>query len=277
MRPFTSGARALQTQGLDAMPYVQTDLRIHYRVVGDGPPVLWHTGGCGDGVMWELGGYLDSLPGYAHLLMDHRGRGRSDAPTDMAGHHMSRYVADALAVLADVGAESAAFVGYSFGARVGFALGQAAPGRLKGLVALDSFPEPAESPDAQRADVHEVLARGTRAVIEEFVAAEREPVPAWLVEHLCTTDTVAFAGAIEAQATEPDLWAAASSLDMPVLLVLGADEDGQRESARGRRLVEALPDAELVTLDVAHLGAFHRLDLTAPLLARFLEDVIKRP
>lgn len=258
------------------MPYVQTDLRIHYRLVGDGPPVLWHTGGCGDGGMWELAGYLDSLPGYTHLLMDHRGRGRSDAPMDRVGHHMSRYVADALAVLDDVGAESAGFVGYSFGAHVGFALGQSAPGRLAGLVALDSFPDPGDSPDALRADAHEVLARGTREVIEEFVAAEREPVPAWLVTHLCSTDSVAFAGAIEAEATEPDLWAAASSLDMPVLLVLGADEDGQRESV-GQRLVGTLPDAELVTLDVAHLAAFHRVDLTAPLLARFLEDVSKRP
>lgn len=258
------------------MPYVQTDLRIYYRLVGDGPPVLWHTGGCGDGGMWELGGYLDSLPGYTHLLMDHRGRGRSDAPTDMVGHHMSRYVADALAVLDDVGAESAGLVGYSFGARVGFALGQSAPGRLAGLVALDSFPDPGDSPEALRADAHEVLARGTREVIEEFVAAEREPVPAWLVKHLCATDPVAFAGAIEAQATEPDLWAAASLFDIPVLLVLGADGDGQRESALAQRLVEALPDAELVTLDVAHLAAFHRVDLTAPLLARFLEDVSKR-
>src|SRR4051812_20996605 len=57
---------------VDEMPYVQTDLRIHYQVVGDGPPVLWHTGGCGDGEMWQLGGYLDGLPGHTHLLMDHR-------------------------------------------------------------------------------------------------------------------------------------------------------------------------------------------------------------
>jgi pimeloyl-ACP methyl ester carboxylesterase len=87
------------------MPHVRTDLRIHYRVVGDGPPVLWHTGGCGDGDMWELAGYLDGLAGYTHVLMDHRGRGRSEAPTDMGGHHMSRYVADAVAVLDDVGAD----------------------------------------------------------------------------------------------------------------------------------------------------------------------------
>ena len=227
--------------------------------------------------MWELGGYIDRLPGYTHLLMDHRGRGRSDAPRDMAGHHMSRYVADALAVLDDAGADRAAFVGYSFGARVGFALGLSAPRRLTGLVALDSFPDPADSPDVLRAEAHEVLARGTRDVIEEFVAAEREPVPAWLVEHLCSTDSLAFAGGIEAQATEPDLWASASSLDVPVLLLLGVDDEGQRETALGRQLVQALPDGELVTLDAAHLAAFHRVDLTLPLVARFLSEISRRP
>jgi len=259
------------------MPYAHTDLRIHYRVVGDGPPVLWHTGGCGDGEMWELGGYLDGLPGYAHLLMDHRGRGGSDAPTDLAGHHMSRYVADAIAVLDDAGADRAAFVGYSFGAHVGFALGLSAPGRLTGLVALDAFPDPADSPDALRADAREVLARGTRAVIQEFVTVEREPAPAWLVEHLCSTDPAAFAGSIEAQATEPDLWAATSSMDVPVLLLLGVDEAGERASELGQRFVGALPDAELATLDVAHLAAFHRVDLTVPVIAPFLQDVTGRP
>jgi len=255
------------------MPYAQSDLRIHYRVVGDGPPVLWHTGGCGDGRMWELAGYLDGLPGYTHLLMDHRGRGRSDAPMDLAGHVMPRYVADALAVLDAAGADRAAFVGYSFGAHVGFALGLSNPRRLTGLVALDSFPDPADTPSAARADALRVLARGTRDVIEEFVASEREPVPAWLVEELCATDSLAFAGSIEAQAIEPDLWGEASSLNLRVLLVLGIDEGDQRETALGRRLVQGLPHGELVTLDVAHLAAFHRVDLTLPPLERFLDDV----
>jgi hypothetical protein len=99
-----------------------------------------------------------------------------------------------------------------------------------------------------------VLARGTREVIEEIV--EREPVPAWLVEHLCITDTMAFVGGLEAEATEPELWAAASSLYVPVLLLVGVAGDGQRVTALGRQLVQALPDAELVTLDAAHLSAF---------------------
>ncbi len=252
------------------MPYVRTDLRIHYRVVGDGPPVLWHAGGCGDGEMWELAGYIEGLPGYSHLLMDHRGRGLSDGPTDLGGHHMSSYVADALAVLDDAGADRAAFVGYSFGARVGFAVALSAPRRLTGLVALDSFPDPADSPEVLRAHAQEVLHRGTRDVIEEFVSAEREPVPGWLVEHLCTTGSLAFAGGIEAEATAPDLWAAAPSLNVPTLLVLGVESNEDGGAALGGRLVQTMRDAELSTLDVAHLAAFHRVDLTVPLFARFL-------
>jgi pimeloyl-ACP methyl ester carboxylesterase len=263
------------------MPYVQTDLRIHYRVIHyrvvGGPPVLWHTGGCGDGAMWELGGYLDGLPGYTHLLMDHRGRGHSEAPMNLEGHHMSRYVTDALAALDDAGADRAAFVGYSFGAHVGFALWQASQGRLTGLVALDSLPDPADSPAALRAGAHEVLARGTREVIEEFVASEREPVPAWLVEHRCATGSLAFAGAMEAQATEPDLWATASSFDLPVLLVLGIDPDGQDQDALGQQFAQALPDCDLATLAVAHLAPLHRVDLTVPLFARFLGNANRRP
>jgi pimeloyl-ACP methyl ester carboxylesterase len=255
------------------MPYVKTDLRIHYSLVGDGPPVVWHTGGCGDGRMWELGGYLAGVPGFTHIVVDHRGHGRSDAPTAMSGHHMARYVADVVAVLDDAGVDGAAFVGYSFGARVGFATAVSAPGRLNGLVALDSYPDREESADAARDAAQEVLARGTRDIIEELAAAEREPPPDWLVEHLCLTDSRAFAGAIQAEVTGPDVWAAAPDLEMPVLVVLGRRDD----DPQARRLVETMPDAELVIVDAEHLAAFHRTDLTIPVIRPFLVDANRRP
>lgn len=252
------------------MPDVQTDLRIHYRRVGDGPPVVWHTGGCGDGRMWELGGYLAGVPGFTHIVLDHRGRGRSEASVDMSAHHMDRYVADGVAVLDDAGVDQAAFVGYSFGARVGFATAASWPGRLGGLVALDSFPDPEVSADAIRADAQEVLARGTRDVIQEFTAAEREPPPDWLIEHLSATDSQSFAGAIQAEATGPDLWASAPTLRTPVLLILGRGDGGDPVA---QRLVETMPHAQLVILDVEHLAAFHRTDLTLPVIRPFLEGI----
>jgi alpha-beta hydrolase superfamily lysophospholipase len=63
------------------MTYVNSGgRRLFYSASGDGPPVLWHAGGCGDGTMWRTAGYLSALPGYRHLLFDHRGHGQSAAP-----------------------------------------------------------------------------------------------------------------------------------------------------------------------------------------------------
>jgi pimeloyl-ACP methyl ester carboxylesterase len=250
---------------------------IHYRVRGEGPALVWHTGGCGDATMWERAGYVDALPGYRHVLLDHRGRGSSSAPADLAGHTMSAYVHDVLAVLDDADIERAGFVGYSFGARVGYAAGLTAPDRMLALVALDSVPDPTQSPDAVRSSVEDVLRRGTRAVIEEFAADELEPAPPWLVEHLIATDALAFAGGIAAEATEPDLWAGSAEFGVSTLIVLavgdGTDpgEEGADWWEWGRTLADRMPHGEAVALPgVRHLAAFWRTDLTVPLIRAFL-------
>ena len=255
-----------------AMPEVQTDLRIHYRVVGDGPPLLWHTGGCGDGQMWQLAGYLDGLPGYTHLVMDHRGRGRSESPQDLAGHHMSRYVADAMAVLDDAGMDRVGFVGYSFGARVGFAIAVSAPGRLAGLVALDSFPGPAASPEAVRA-------AGERGADSWHSGGDRR----FRCGRAGAGARVACPAPVRDGCSGVRRWhrgrghRAALLAGGPLRGRASAPRTGRRGRARrarlGRQLVQDLKYAELVTLDVAHLAVFHRTDLTLPLLERFLASV----
>jgi len=127
------------------VPYADSGgLRLYYGVAGSGPPVLWHTGGCGDSTMWETAGYVAALPGYRHILFDHRGHGRSEAPTAVAGHQMSCYVDDVIAVLDDAGIERALLVGYSLGARVAYAVAASHPGRLGGMIGLDSVPGRAE-------------------------------------------------------------------------------------------------------------------------------------
>src|SRR5215467_2064246 len=144
------------------MPYVnRAGLRLFYADSGSGLPVLWHTGGCGDATMWDTAGYLAALPGYRHIMFDHRGHGRSEGPADMAGHHMDCYVDDVIAVLDDAGIGRAVLIGYSQGARVGYAVAAAHSQRLAGLVALDSVPDPEEQAASMRDDAGEVIARGT--------------------------------------------------------------------------------------------------------------------
>jgi pimeloyl-ACP methyl ester carboxylesterase len=60
-----------------------------YDDVGAGFPVVLHTGGAGSSSMWRRGGYVDRMPGVRLLLLDHRGRGASSRPRDLAAHRVS--------------------------------------------------------------------------------------------------------------------------------------------------------------------------------------------
>jgi pimeloyl-ACP methyl ester carboxylesterase len=254
------------------MPYVDSaGLRLFYTQSGGGLPVLWHTGGCGDSTMWERAGYIAGLPGYRHILFDHRGHGRSQAPPEMAGHRMSCYVADVVAVLDDAGIRRVVMVGYSLGAQVAYAVAAAHPERLAGLVGLDSVPGPAEQPTGLRDSAGAVMAQGTRAIIEQMASTESEPPPAWLLDHLCATEPAAFAGAYEAFATAPPFWPGAGHLRVPALLLLGVGDGDQDWWARGQAAAAAMPDAAAVALHgMGHLQAFWRTDLSLPPIERFL-------
>jgi pimeloyl-ACP methyl ester carboxylesterase len=198
------------------MPYVGSGgLRLFYTESGDGLPVLWHTGGCGDSTMWERAGYIAGLRGYA-----------------VAAAH---------------------------------------PERLAGLVGLDSVPDPAEQSADLRNSAGEVMAQGTRAIIEQMVATESEQSPAWLLDHLCTTEPAAFAGAYEAFATAPPFWPGIGQMTVPTLLLLGVGDEDQDWWALGQAAAAAMPDAQAVALKgLRHLQAFWRTDLSLPPIERFL-------
>jgi hypothetical protein len=52
--------------------------------------------------------------------------------------------------------------------------------------------------------------------------------------------------------------------------VLGRADDGDPVA---QRLVETMPHAQLMVLDVDHLAVFHRTDLTLPVIRPFLESI----
>jgi pimeloyl-ACP methyl ester carboxylesterase len=254
------------------MTYVDSGgLRLFYSDSGTGPPLLWHTGGCGDGTMWRTAGYIDALPGYRHLLFDHRGHGRSGAPATIDGHHMSRYVEDVIAVLDDACVRRAVLIGYSQGARVAYAVAATHPDRLAGIVGLDSVPDPAERPEDLRDAAAKVLTSGTRAALLEMAASESEPPPAWLLDHLSATEPTVFAGAYEAFATAPPFWPAAGRIAVPTLFLLGVGADEEDWWTLGQSAAAAMPDAEAVALPgLGHLQAFWKTGMSIPPIERFL-------
>ena len=85
---------------------------------------------------WQETGWFDALvgAGYRVIAFDQRGHGASDKRYDPADYAPDRLVADALAVLDAAGANRAALMGYSMGARIALEVAVNAPARVYGLV-----------------------------------------------------------------------------------------------------------------------------------------------
>jgi pimeloyl-ACP methyl ester carboxylesterase len=120
---------------------------------GAGSPVLFYTGFADPLEVPRSSGLARALCGEFRLIFaDHRGQGGSDKPHEASAYLLRTRVGDAVAVLDALGIERAHFLGSSWGARLGFALGEHAPERMLSLVLCGNQPYAWDlaSPTAQR-------------------------------------------------------------------------------------------------------------------------------
>lgn len=232
-------------------------MRLAYDDVGSGFPVMLHTGGAGSSSMWRDGGYVERLAEFRLILLDHRGRGASGRPTEIAAHRMAEYVADASALADLLGLTRYGFVGYSFGAAVGIRLA-AVDTRVAGLVSLGAvFDRPGADPapsDYQPAARDESMA----ALIELIEREESLTLPDWACAQFTDTDATQFRLTLAANAADPDPWDALPAIRAPTVLIAGAEEDVDDIQSM---MAEAMPDAHSVHLPGAgHVAAFLRPD-----------------
>jgi pimeloyl-ACP methyl ester carboxylesterase len=245
-------------------------VRLYFADEGEGPPVLFHTGGGGDGRMWEMAGYTAALPGYRHILMDHRGHGRSDGPGELGAHRIEEYVADVVAVLDAAQVDTAAFVGYSAGGSVGYRFAASHPQRCSALVAIGSFPEPEDDPAGNVESARHVRRIGMTEAMEQMSDSEDEPAPAWLIDHLATTDTEMFALLLEGWSIMSNGWDLLAAITCPALIICGERE---AEHAAAQRAAGRMRDGRAKLLPgFGHLQAFWHSEVTAPLIREFLQE-----
>jgi 3-oxoadipate enol-lactonase len=111
--------------------------QIYYEQRGGGPRLLFLNG---SGTTMDEARLIVDLfaPRFEVLAFDYRGLGRSDAVTQP--YDMAACAGDALAVMDDVGWESARVVGISFGGMVAQELAVTEPGRTDRLVLLCTSP-----------------------------------------------------------------------------------------------------------------------------------------
>jgi pimeloyl-ACP methyl ester carboxylesterase len=228
-----------------------------YLEVGTGFPVVLHTGGAGSSSMWQRGGYVERMPGFRLILLDHRGRGASSRPNALADHRVSEYVADVTALIDSLGCPQYGFFGYSFGGLVGLLLAAADP-RLTGLVSLGAVFDPPDAEPPPATYGQSLEDGGMAAVVSLIEADEGLTLPDWANAEFMETDPEQFRLTIAANAGDPDPWETLSRIRAATVLIAGSDEDADdlQDSMAAR-----MPDAKSVHLPGAgHVGAFLRPD-----------------
>jgi pimeloyl-ACP methyl ester carboxylesterase len=90
-------------------------IRINYRTMGQGEPLVLIHGWSGEGRQWDECGYVGQLSGeFQVILPDLRGHGESDMPAN-GDFTDAAFASDVIAVLDDQGIDSAHVFGYSLG------------------------------------------------------------------------------------------------------------------------------------------------------------------
>lgn len=187
--------------------------RIHYELVEDAPAgsptVVCHHGTGGSLQNWHRAGYVARLAPHARLLLvDSRGHGESDRPTDDGAYALRKRADDVVAVLDASATERATFWGYSMGGWVGWGVMAHRPERIEGYI-LGGF---GPTPDPYYG----------RTVEDFFGRRLTEATPAeQRVLRLIWAETNAFAGALDAL----------SANTRPLLLYSG-DRDPRYDSIR---------------------------------------------
>lgn len=217
---------------------------------GPGPPVLMYPGFTDPLEYAKASPLAQALRGDFRLVFaDHRGQGRSDKPHDMASYALTTRVHDAVAVLDTLRIPRAHYVGFSWGARLGFAIGEHAPGRVLSLVLCGNQPYewPVDGP-MMRAAAQAVAAgerEGMPAFVEtwESLLGERFPEPArsWMLEN----DPIALEAAFRSTFVEGSVSQDLARWRVPCLIYAGADDEMHENAARA---AEEIPGATFLSL-----------------------------
>jgi 2-succinyl-6-hydroxy-2,4-cyclohexadiene-1-carboxylate synthase len=173
------------------------------------------------------------------------------------------------------------YVGYSMGGRVALHVALAFPDAVRRLVLIGATAgiEDAHERRARR-DADERLADhiesvGVPTFIDEWLAnplfAGLTDATALRADRLRNT-TVGLSASLRATGTgtQEPLWDRLDAIECPVLVLVG--EHDEKFTALGRRLVDALPDAELVVVaDAGHSVHLEQPEATVAALIRWLE------
>jgi 3-oxoadipate enol-lactonase len=247
-------------------------------VRGEGPALLLVHGYPLDRTLWSH--QMDSIEGWRRIAPDLRGMGQSDAPD--LGYGMGIYAADLAALLDVLGVDEVVLCGLSMGGYVCFEFLRHWRSRVKGLVLMDTRAA-ADTHDARRGrELAITMARegGAPAIADSTipqllspVTQSRPDIVGKVRRMIENTPVAGLVGALAAMRDRIDSESLLPTLsDLPTLVVVGED-DPLTPPDEARRIVQAIPGAQLAVVSgAAHLPPIEQPEETSAQLLRFLEQ-----
>jgi 3-oxoadipate enol-lactonase len=240
----------------------------------DKPTIILSNSVGSDLRMWD--DVVSRLSDKARIVRyDTRGHGRSDLGAGALT--IERLGRDVIAVLDALNIDRAVFCGLSLGGLTGQWLGAEAPERFHGLILANTaanFPPPALWLDRARSVREQGMDHLVSPTLDRWLTKSfQDQQPGRTTEvarMIATTSAEGYARCCELLASA-DLTPLLSQVTAPVRIICGR-LDPSTTPARGAELAEAIPDADLVTLDAAHISAIEAADG----FAAAAEDFIKR-
>ena len=248
------------------MPYVDNSgVRIHYKVEGNGPPLVLQHGLTSNMERWYANGYVNALKSdYRLMLIDARGHGDSAKPYAAAAYDRKIMASDVIAVLEAENIDKSHYFGYSMGGSIGFGIAESFPERARSLIIGGMHPYPLRELDP----LVESLKDGMEAFVESM-----DPKPdSERRLQLLANDHQSIAAAALGLKNRPDLSRVLPTMTMPCLVFAG-DADNLHVGAE--ECIQHMPNVTWVSLPgLDHGQAMERSDLVLPHVTGFLSKLV---
>jgi 3-oxoadipate enol-lactonase len=239
------------------------DVSLYYEEAGQGEPVLLVPPSWWPAATWNVGVVPVLSQRYRTIIFDCRGTGRSSKPRD--GYTVQQFAQDGIALLSDLKICRCHVVGFALGGQIVQAMAIARPDLIASLTMAAAGPgsrtlsgSPRDlSPDAAR-EIGEIgfeqyikthIDNDGMAFNPDFYREHRD-LATRLADALWSgQSTVEQFGYHEQARLTWDALAKASEVNVPTLILCGADDDVNRRGSTpvgtARRLGELVPGAEL--------------------------------
>lgn len=245
-----------------------------------GEPLVFVHGYTGDITDWRLQ-IAEFSPAYRVLVIDLRGHGRSEAPTDRSAYTISQMSLDVEALVDEVGFRKCHLVGHSMGGAIAQEIALRSPHKLLSLTLHDTaLSFGVDSGDEATTEWRK--RRHALALSEGLAAAAALPMPnppphmpaereQETALRLARMSLDAFVGALMGLLQWEGTAERASAISTPTLIIYGdLDQAGFIEAAR--RLAELIPKASVEVIpEAAHSPQWERPELFNRALRRHLQ------